>query len=169
MKTLIFSILVIIYLAGCSSKADYENALEQQKNTLNELVKTNHCFLNPMKDGDTSNEMCSVSSTRIAGQDLGTIQQVLLRAKAKLQDEIQSVGKSVVTTNRKNTYVNSFNVQDYNLYLKDIEIVNYEVLSNNEIALRICAPKYDSNYREVEKTMSEALKKEILNDSFIRN
>ena len=165
MKTLIFSILVIIYLAGCSSKADYENALQQQKNTLNELVKTNHWFLNPLKDRDSTNEMCSVSSTRIAGQDLGTIQQVLiLRAKAKLQDEIQSVGKSVVTTNGKNTYVNSYNVQDYNLYLKDIEIVNYEVLTNNEIALRICAPKYDSNNREVEKTMNEALKKEILRD-----
>lgn len=165
MKILIFSILAIIYLAGCSSKADYGKALEQQKNTLKELVKTNHWFLNPMKDRDTTNEMCSVSSTRIARQDLGTIQQVLiLRAKAKLQNEIQSIGKSVVTTNEKNTYVNSYNIQDYNLYLKDIKIVNYEVLSNNEIALRICAPKYDSSNREVKKTMSEALKKEILKD-----
>jgi hypothetical protein len=164
MKTLIFSILAVIYLAGCSSKEDYENVLQQQqKNTLNELVKTNHWFLNPMQGRDTANEMCSVSSTRIAGQDLGTIQQVLiLRAKAKLQDEIQSVGKSVVTTNGKNTYVSSYNVQDYNLYLKDIEIVNYEVLSNNEIAIRVCAPKYDSTNKEVQKNMNEALKKEIL-------
>jgi len=159
MKKLILLIFSILFLGACSSKETYENAIQQQ-NTLNELVKINHWFINPMKDRDIANEMCSISSTKINGQDLGTIQQVLiLRAKAKLQDEIKSVGKSVVTSNGKNSYVNTYNVQDYNLYLRDIEIINYEILSNNEVAIRICAPKYESANKDVEKTMKEALKK----------
>lgn len=163
MKTIIMVIFASVFFIGCSSKEEYSTIVQQQKNTLSELVRTNHWFLNPMKDRNISTEMCAVSSTRIAGQDLGTIQQVLLlRAKAKLQDEIQSVGKGVVTTNGNSTYVNSYNVQDHNVYLKNIEIVNYEILSNNEIAIRICAPKYNSNNKEVENYMNEALKKEIL-------